>query len=321
MTKEQRRATVDIETLPTAYHFAQLQPEERASAIEEVLEADPVYPEIDRHRENVGDGSGVLPPGQVKTVYVKINYSSTIEGNQTFTNQVTMDVSLIASYDNPPYKYLQITSLGAGFAPASGGDLNKDGKYKRRYFQNLINVHMQPSTDQLTTLQSSPKNVNGASTVTTSSSYTVGVDVSKNPGFNASYTIGESISETISDFDIINKSSGKSGMWNYQMGMTASSIWDLFKEPFMKKAQVKSLPTLAKANLQPTTTIVWYTPKTFNSRVPMQMNWTAYYYAAWVTGDWVKYTMRYQWWSYGWGYWSGNPTYVDFSRVNPEGGN
>ena len=147
----------------------------------------------------------------------------------------------------------------------------------------------------------------------------MGVDVSKNPSFNASYTIGESISETISDFDIINKSSGRSGMWNYQLGMTASSIWDLFTKPFLKKAQVKSLPTLAKANLQPVTTIVWYAEKTFNGTVPVQMNWAADYYAAWVTGDWASYTMWYASWYYKWGFWSGNPWYVDFSRVNPEG--
>ncbi len=320
MTKEQRRATVDVETLPTDYPFAQLEPEERAEAIEKVLEAEEresAYPEIDSYRELVGDsGPGALPPGQVSTRYVVTRQSQTIDGRQTFTNEVTWDVALIASYRDPPYKYLRLTSLGAGFSPASGGDINKDGRYKRRYFQDSINVHMVPSGTDLTTLQFSPTNVNGAIEYTTSSSFTVGVDVSKNPGFNASYTIGQSESSTIRDFDIINKTSGKSGKWDYQLGMSASSHWDLFKEPFMKKGRVKSLPYLAKYNLQPVTTIVWWAPKTFRGTVPVQMNTNVTYYAAWVTGDWAKFT-EHLWWTT---YYKYKTWYVDFSSVNPEGG-
>ncbi len=144
VVKEQRRARADIETLPTAHAFAQLEPEERAEAIEKVLEAEerePAYPQIDSYRELVGDsGPGALPPGQVSTRYVVTRQSYRIEDRQTFTNEVTWDVALIASYRDPPYKYLRLTSLGAGFSPASGGDIEKDGKYKRRYFQDSITL-------------------------------------------------------------------------------------------------------------------------------------------------------------------------------------
>ncbi len=320
MVKEQRRPTVDVETLPTEYPFAELEPEERAEAIEKVLEAEEresAYPQIDSYRELVADsGPGVLPPGQVSTTYLLSRDVRTIEGRQTFTNEVVWDVALIASYRDPPYKYLQITSKGAGFSPASGSDINKDGRYKRRYFQDSINVQMEPSGTDLITLDTSPENQNKGSTVTTSSSYTVGVDVSKNPSFNASYTIGESISTTISDFDVINKVSGKIGKWTYQLGMSASSHWDLFTEPFGKKARVKSLPALAKYNLKPVTTIIWFTPKTFKGTVRVQMNTNVTYYAAWVTGDWAKYTMKLLWMTY----YKSKSHYFNFSTVNPEGG-
>ena len=104
ITKDQRRVRADRATLPTAHPFAQLPPEERADAIEEILEAEPAFPEIDGQREIVGASSASLPPGQTWETKVNINYSAVIQGRQTFNNAVRIDVSLIASYDAPAYK-------------------------------------------------------------------------------------------------------------------------------------------------------------------------------------------------------------------------
>ena len=62
--------------------------------------------------------------------------------------------------------------------------------------------------------------------------------------------------------------------------------------------------------------MVWYTDNTFNKMVQVEVGWDVKYYNAWVTGDWAKYTMKVEWWTY----WAWKNCYVDFSRVNPEGG-
>jgi hypothetical protein len=233
--------------------------------------------------------------------------------SQKFTNQVVMEVTLLASFDNPPYKYLCIASLGSGFAPASGGSLHWNRTYDRGWFQNQIIVHMEPASQELTTLQSSPRNVSKQHTVTTGTSVNVGVNVSKNPSFNSSYTISNSQTEVIDDFEITNKSSGVTGRWYYQLGMTASNFFDLFDKPFAKKARVKSLPTLAQANLQTSCAVVWYADKTYNGCVPVRLDWSVNYCDGWVTGNWFKYVMHYKGWM-----WKniGRTLIVDFSSVS-----
>lgn len=270
--------------------------------------------------EIVKSNPGDLPSGQAKTIYVRINRSSTIRDIQTFNNELTIVVTLLASYNNPPYKYLRVTSLGAGFHPANGGNIHSDSTYNRGFFQSKINVSMASMTNELTTFLTTPRNANNVSNYTTSSEFQVGVDISKNPGFNASYTIGESYSTPVSDFDIQNRSSGSQGSWDFQLSMTKNSIWDMFEEPFLKKARVKGLPNLAKQNLQPICTAVWYAPKTYNGTSQIQLNWSAQYYRCWVTGNWAKYTKHWQRNTFNWGYWENNPWLVNFGDVNPDGG-
>jgi len=239
-----------------------------------------------------------LPVGQYKIYHVPLNRVIQLEDRpQTATNEMLIEVWLIASF-NPKRKYVQINTLGAGFHPASGGDIARDDKYGRGHFQNSINIKLEPTNNsRVTTYETSPKNVNGETTYTSSSSFTVGVDISENPGFNASYTIGSSESTTIKDFTLTNNSSGSTGEWDFQMTKSKNSIWDMFSQPFMEKATVKSLPTLAKSNLQPVCTGVWMVNEdsgTFNQTVNYYVAWNVQYYYCWVTGDWVSYKMKYQ---------------------------
>ena len=303
---------------PTApVRWSERSVESRATTLRQCLSAPGSFDAVDELMD--ADPPGALPTGQTHTVYIQDNHSEEIGDGQVFNNQVTFACSMVASYDDPPYKYLWITSAGAGFHPANGGDLWKNSTYPRGYFQNTIKLDMRPE-NTLTTYQTSPRNTNHQSSVTTSSSFTVGVDVAKNPAFKPSYTLGKSTTETIADFKIGNDSSGRVAKWEYQLGKTASSVWNIFDEPFMRKARVEGLPALAKSNLQPSTTGVWYVGNHFSGSVDVQVGWYATYLDCWVTGDWTDYTMRYQSHYYNWGYWlGGNPVRFNFGLVNPQG--
>ena len=301
---------------PMLSEFAILSDRAKARIVEEVLSTHDEN-EFERYSiSQVEDNPGDLPRDQVKTTYIKLPLSRPIDGRkeaQHFTNQVVMAVTLLASFDNPPYKYLRIETLGSGFAPASGGYLHWNRMYDRGWFQNRIEIHMEPRSQDLTTLQSSPRNVSKQHTVTTGTSVNVGVDISKNPSFKSSYTISNSQTEVIDDFEITNKSSGVVGKWYYQLSMTAGNFLDLFDQPTLRKARVKALPTLARANLQTSCAVVWYVPKTYDKTVPVQLDWSAAYYNGWVTGYWLSYAMHGKGWT-----WKqiGTIVHVNFAEVS-----
>jgi hypothetical protein len=162
-------------------------------------------------------------------------------------------------------------------------------------------------------LSTEPKNVNKQAHYTTSQ-FSVGVDISKNPSFQPSYTISESMTTEVSDFNIYNNGAGVIGDWNFVMSMTENSIWDIFSEPFMRKGQVKTLPALATRNLQTVTEAVWYADNIFNDSVAMQLYWKVDHYRCWVTGNWTSFTEHYshKWKTVGF---KDNPLYLDFSSV------
>ena len=232
-----------------------------------------------------------LPLHQYKLVYLVLEAMWNVHPNQVTNNSVVMEISLIASY-NPQYKYLRIRSLGAGFNPTNGKSMNADNEYNRGYFQSKINIHMQPVSNQLRVLSTEPKNVNNKTEYTAGSSFSVGVDISKNPGFNPSYTVSESHTTQISDFNVYNNSAGVTADWLFILSMLEKSVWDMFNERFMRKAQVKHLPALATRNLQPVAETVWYGSNTLNDTVGVQLFWSVEHQSCWVTGNWSNYTMH-----------------------------
>ncbi|MCL2576009.1 MAG: hypothetical protein FWE33_06220 [Defluviitaleaceae bacterium] len=239
-----------------------------------------------------GSGPGVLPRHQASIVYVNLNSTWSISPQQLISNSVVYEVSLIASY-NPAYKYLRVRTLGAGFNPTNGAPLTPNSTYDRGYVQTGINIHLDPESTRLTMLSTDPKNINGKTTYTSGSSFTVGVNISENPGFNPSYTISESETREISDFNIYNNTAGIKADWDYKMSMIEKDIWEAFRQPFMKKGQVKEMPTLATRNLQTVTDSVWYAPNSFRDTINFKPSWKAEYHHFWVTGNWTGYTMYY----------------------------
>ena len=255
-----------------------------------------------------------LPESQFKLNYLAIEGKWNLSDQQVTNNSVVMEISLIASY-NPKYKYLRIRSVGAGFNPANGGEMQYDSTYDRGYFQSNVKIHMQPNTDKLRTLSTEPKNVNKQAQYTTSSEFSVGVDVSKNPTFSSSYSISESMTTIVSDFDIYNNGAGVTADWDFDLSMTENSIWDIFDEEFLKKAKVKPLPALATRNLQAVTEAVWYAENTLNEVIGVQLYWRVDHFHCYVTGDWASYTEHYthKWNTVGY---QSTPVNIDFGSVN-----
>lgn len=303
------------ECLPVACQssFETLCAAEQVRIIEGILDSEFKVPE-ELCSPCVGSTPADLPESQFKLNYLAIEGKWNLSDQQVTNNSVVMEISLIASF-NPRYKYLRIRSVGAGFNPTNGGEMQYDSTYDRGYFQSNVNIHMQPNTDKLRTLSTEPKNVNKQSQYTTSSQFNVGVDISKNPSFSASYTISESLTTVVSDFNIYNNGAGVTADWDFSLSMTENSIWDIFDEEFLKKAKVKPLPSLATKNLQAVTEAVWYADNTVNDVIGVQLYWKVDHFHCYVTGDWTSYTEHYthKWKTVGY---QSTPVNIDFGSVN-----
>jgi len=285
----------------------------KARVIESILTSDFKIPK-GLSSETSDSNPADLPESQFKQNYLAIESKWNITDQQVTNNSVVLEITLIASY-NPKYKYLRIRSVGAGFNPANGGAMQSDSTYDRGFFQGNIKIHMQPNTDKLRTLSTEPKNINKQTQYTTSSQFSVGVDVSKNPSFNTSYTISESITTVVSDFNIYNNGAGVTADWDFVLSMIENSFFDIFSEPNMKKGQVKSLPALATKNLQAVTETVWYADNTLNESIGVQLYWWIKHHRAYVTGDWTAYTEHHQWKERTVGF-KDTPVCIDFSYVH-----
>lgn len=287
--------------------------EDQVRMIEDILYSDFEVPQ-EFCPQAPGSTPADLPENQFKLNYLAIEGKWNLSDQQVTNNSVVMEISLIASF-NPKYKYLRIRSVGAGFNPANGGEMQYNSTYDRGYFQSHVKIHMQPNTDKLRTLSTDPKNVNKQAQYTTSSEFNVGVDIGKNPTFSSSYTISESMTTVVSDFDIYNNGAGVTADWDFDLSMTENSIWDIFDEEFLKKAKVKALPSLATKNLQAVTEAVWYGENTLNEIIGVQLYWKVDHFHCYVTGDWASYTEHYthKWNTVGY---QSTPVNIDFGSVN-----
>ncbi|MCL2531098.1 MAG: hypothetical protein FWE40_02945 [Oscillospiraceae bacterium] len=286
--------------------FEELSASKQACRIADVLDCDHAC----LYQSNLVENStlGSLPLHQYKLIYLAIEHTRNLTDSQVTVNSVVMEISLIASY-NPQYKYLRIRSLGAGCSP---GQLQANDTYDRGYFQSAVNMQMLPKTNKLTTLSTDPKNINKQTTYTTGSSFSVGVDISKNPSFSPSYTVSESTTTQISDFNIYNNGAGLNASWDFRLSMAEKDIWDMFSHSFMRKARVKELPALATRNLQPVTEAVWYGSNTLTDTIGIDLGLRLDHYRCWVTGSWDGYQTHY---SHKWVTVGQFPFYLDFGAV------
>jgi hypothetical protein len=224
-----------------------------------------------------------------------------------------MEISVIASY-NPGNKYLKIRIGGAGFCPTNGAEMEEDGIYNRGYFQSNIKIHIEPNTDKLRSFSTEPKNIWHCPKYIASCSFNVGVDTTKYPAYNKAYTVSDSITSTVSGFNIYNHSIGDVADWELKLNLTENSIWDMFDEEFMNKAKVKAIPKLATKRLKAETEAVWLADNNLNETVGIQLYWRVDYYHCYVTGNWEDYTQHFEHRCRIVGY-QEVPIYIDFSSV------
>ncbi len=254
-----------------------------------------------------------LPEKQYKFQYVRNEWSDSIAGTaQRPVIAQLVELALIASF-NPKCKYLRVRSLGAGFHP---GAMLKNDNYDRGYFQSDLWTFLHCMDTRIVTYQTSPQNVSGATTYTTGSSFSVGVDISQSPSFQPSYTISTSETIVIRDFDVINQSAGTRSEWRMRMGAIGDSIWNLFEESFLRKPKVKPLPALATQNAQPHCEAVYRAEGAFSDEVPLTLGWRVDHYHLNVDGDFMAATKHYHHvWRYV-GYFESNPWKINFALVS-----
>ena len=298
-------------------HFQSLCVPDQTSMIANILACDfeaPSRPEPCCALSAAANIPSSLPKNQVFMLYLTIDKKWNLDTQQVANDSVVFEISLIASF-SPAYKYLRIRTLGAGFNPTNGTALQPNTKYEKGYIQTLINLHLEPQSDKLRVLSTDPKNINGTNTYTAGSSFSVGVDISKNPGFSPSYTVSESETRTISDFNIYNNSAGIVADWDFSMSMIEDSVWDAFSKPFLKKGQIKDMPPLATKNLQPVTDTVWYCAGSVKDNIGVLLSWKVNHHKFWVTGNWANYTMHSRRTEMRVGYFN-TPFHIDFGSVN-----
>jgi hypothetical protein len=243
-----------------------------------------------------------LPAHQYRFVYYTLNSDTSISppsgwggGSQSVKGELMFEILLVASF-NPELKYMRVTTMGAGFNP---NPLKWNDEYKRGYYQDGVAFSVRPkgnNINPLTVRETSPQNVNGSTSYTAGSSFSVGVDVSSNPGLNASYTISNETTTTVSDFNIYNNSAGRDSVWKWQMGMTDGDKFRVFETHAFGAPTVRGLPTLARMNMQCVKTAVWQVSsprqQPWNQSISLELWTMPSYHLPWVSGSWPSYTMH-----------------------------
>lgn len=264
---------------------------------------------------NLTENNVDLPSGIAKTFYVKLAKKNKLDPDipQEYNNELVFVVELIASYKNPPYKYMSITTLGNGLNPTNGMGLYYNNNYNRGYWQDHIEIKMYPMSSELTQLTNEPKNINNVTDYKVETTLKFDVDISKNPAFKPSYTQTNTYATTILDFDIVNKSIPEVAAWDFQMSATKDDIYDIFEDVLFDQPHVRPLPILATQNMQPYCASVWYTDNTFNGKASVRLtNIIEYYDANTTTAPFMYYK------NYKRVYYAPQVTFTaDFSEVNP----
>ncbi len=291
--------------------------EELAVLIEtniDIAERTALSMEVEDSRKNYLDDLPIdLPEKQYNFQYVRLEVSKKLdEVDQTVYNAQLIELALIASF-NPLCKYLRVRLIGAGFNP---GYLYYDDNYDRGFFQSKITTYIEPHDSRIVTYDTSPKTVSGVTTYTTGSSFNVGVDISKNPTFKTSYTISNSETISIQDFDMFNKSMGIKSEWETGITIMRDNIWNMFSQAAFRRAKVKPLPELAKHNAQPHCEAVYRAEGMFPDKVNMSMGWQVMYHHLWVSGSAVAFPMHYSYQAIECKIWESDPWILDFNLVS-----
>ena len=225
-----------------------------------------------------------LPLNQYKFEYLVLDLSGKIIspwGDQDVSASIMYELCLMASF-NPELKYLRCISMGNGINPSP---MRYDKQDRRGFFTEIATAGITVRDNQsgISIREHSPPNANNVTNVTISSQISVGVDISKNPGFNASYSITASKTTPVSDFDIINDTKKDDTGWRWQLSLTRNG-----KEGLWDGGDVHEIPYLSKNNLQLPTLSTFQATSTesspFNESVSIGLKFSRTISRAWIDG-------------------------------------
>jgi hypothetical protein len=208
---------------------------------------------------------------------------------QTATVALPLLVEIYAS-PKPAAKFLRVTAFGTGYTP---GKLKWNNNGERAFFQDILTTKM--TLGRLAgaaAIISEPKTKNNEATYSSSSSITIGIKKSKEgPEPSASATLTTSVSSTLSDFLVLEKSAGMAGEWSFDMqlcGQNSDGKYDI-KNPLSLvdwKAKVWELPGLARSTLFPACMTGWTLPLSCQSN--LSLNIDLYQRLTYVASGWLE---------------------------------
>lgn len=254
------------------------------------------------------------PPSWVKSkMFNLITNAQVTLGQQVATIEIVWSVEMYGLANNKQSKYMRIISMGAGADPSSLGTkkMDHDDKYDRGYFQESLDIMMYPYSDVisdgpniLTLFDQSPQNINGATTVTSSTGFELSQD-------GASFSCESSETTTVNDFDIVNKSNSIASWaeWSLMLSSVGTGIerkdyeeWeDILKMyfPIWGATVVRELPILAQDVFQPKCQAIWIADGAFNGEVVMCLAGQQNLRRTWIENGWNTYywTSTYNQWT------------------------
>lgn len=192
---------------------------------------------------------------------------------QTATLALPVFVELYAS-PGPANKFLRATAFGTGYSP---GRLVHDDTWWRYMFQDRMRTRMElggaPRGTSL--IISEPKTKNNEATYTSSASITIGLKPGEDsPEPSGSATISASVSSTLSDFKVLEKSAGNVGEWDFDMQLCGSASDGRYDVNYPLslvdwKNRVWEVPGLASSTLFPACMAAWSLPLDVQATLPL----------------------------------------------------
>lgn len=147
---------------------------------------------------------------------------------------------------------------GSGQHP---GTLISDSSSDRGYYQESQKVSLAPNNANVSLYEHAPATTNASTTYTSSTGYTIG---SESGWPMIGYSASDETTTTLTDFSMVNNTSGSTASWTFAM---TSSWTSMYSQAAFEKCKVKSLPALAKSNLNPQYEVYYRADSGFTSTV------------------------------------------------------
>jgi hypothetical protein len=266
-----------------------LEPEDREEELREivlspeVLGADEIALDIAEHLPAAGGvaaqvigGTGNLPAKSYWSTYVNMSPYTYKPQDATKTASVDIDLEVqLMAVSQPSGKYLVLSSAGAGMTSGGmtwdyKGSATKDGR--RGWYQEFQQYTITPTSigggsANLANYRHAPDGTNSSGTFSKDTG--CGITASVPPAFSCA--AGSSASQTLSDFGVIDESSGMTTGWSFKMmscGGGGYSSWNSLVDNTW--GGLHGVPNLAKSTMAPQFQAIYRSNTTYTGAVTMQ---------------------------------------------------